>query len=396
MSVVSSALIWDHRGRTKKGCEGPLEYRITIDRKSWYVNTGVKVCRNEWKFGAVVNRADADVLNERLRILADKIEVEINRCISEGVAIDVAEIRRRVWSPLCGEKSNEMTEWMQQRIEAMNIARNTRRHYDVMIAKLNEAGLTMWKDATVENLKRWDEMLRGLKSKRYKQKDSDELANVGDATLACYHAKLKSMLKKAVSEGLITRNPYDVWQPDLKKVRYDMVDYLNEEELEIFRKYVPRTQGQRRSKDLFIVQCYTGMAYCDLSSIEKTAYRKIDDRWIGTSRRIKTGVPFVNVLLPPVVEILEKYNWTLPLVCLQTYDKNLADIGRDIGFDIRLRSHVARHTFATMMLRNGVKIENLARMLGHTNITQTQRYAKVLAQSVQEDFEMIEKKMFNK
>ena len=64
----------------------------------------------------MINRADSDVLNERLRILADKIEVEINRCISEGVAIDVAEIRRRVWSPLCGEKSNEMTEWMQQRI----------------------------------------------------------------------------------------------------------------------------------------------------------------------------------------------------------------------------------------------------------------------------------------
>ena len=78
MSVVNSAIVWDHRGRTKKGGEGPLEYRITIDRKSWYINTGVKVCRNEWKFGAVINRADADVLNERLKILVAKIETEIN------------------------------------------------------------------------------------------------------------------------------------------------------------------------------------------------------------------------------------------------------------------------------------------------------------------------------
>jgi site-specific recombinase XerD len=45
------------------------------------------------------------------------------------------------------------------------------------------------------------------------------------------------------------------------------------------------------------------------------------------------------------------------------------------------------------MLRNGVKIENVSRMLGHTNIIQTQRYAKVMAQSVHDDFDMIAAKM---
>lgn len=394
MSVVSSALVWDHRGRTKKGGEGPLEYRITIDRKSWYINTGVKVCRNEWKFGAVVNRADADVLNDRLRILAEKIETEINRCIDMGIAVDVAKIRERVWSPMVGESSNDMIVWMSEKIKNKKISKNTRAHYDVMVKQLEIAKITSWKDVTVERLREWDAQLRGLKSKKARQKEIEGMKCVGDATLACYHAKLKSMMRKALAEGMIERNPYDVWQPELKKVRYDMVDYLSEDEVERLREFEPRTRGQKRSKDLFIFQCFTGMAYADLSRFEKTAYRKIDNRWIATAKRVKTGVPFVNVLLPPVVEILEKYDWTLPIVCLQTYDKNLADIGREIGFDIRLRSHVARHTFATMMLRNGVKIENLARMLGHTNITQTQRYAKVLAVSVQEEFEMIEKKLF--
>ena len=66
------------------------------------------------------------------------------------------------------------------------------------------------------------------------------------------------------------------------------------------------------------------------------------------------------------------------------------------GITTPLHSHLARHTFATYMLRNGVKIENVSKMLGHTNITQTQRYAKVLAQSVQEDFDMIAEKMKKK
>lgn len=63
------------------------------------------------------------------------------------------------------------------------------------------------------------------------------------------------------------------------------------------------------------------------------------------------------------------------------------------GITTRLHSHLGRHTFATWMLSNGVKIENVSRMLGHTNITQTQRYAKVIAQSVHDDYDMIRAKL---
>jgi site-specific recombinase XerD len=71
------------------------------------------------------------------------------------------------------------------------------------------------------------------------------------------------------------------------------------------------------------------------------------------------------------------------------YNRALKALGASAGISIPLHSHLARHTFATFMLRNGVKIENLSKMLGHTNISRTQRYAKVLAQSVHEDFTKI-------
>jgi site-specific recombinase XerD len=63
-----------------------------------------------------------------------------------------------------------------------------------------------------------------------------------------------------------------------------------------------------------------------------------------------------------------------------------------IGIE-KLHSHMGRHTFATMMLSKGAKIENVSRMLGHTNITQTQRYAKVLAKDVYDDFEKVAAKI---
>ena len=162
MSIVSSTIVFDHRGRTKKGCEGPLEYRITIDRKSWYINTGVKVCRNEWKFGAVINRANADVLNERLRILAEKIESEINRRIDSGETIDVAEIREKVWMPKNENKATDMIDWMNRRISGLDISRNTRLHYYSLVAKLEANGITCWKDVTVANLQRLTESLKKL------------------------------------------------------------------------------------------------------------------------------------------------------------------------------------------------------------------------------------------
>lgn len=106
-------------------------------------------------------------------------------------------------------------------------------------------------------------------------------------------------------------------------------------------------------------------------------------------QRIKTGVPYISQLLPPVVEVLEKYDWQVPKIDNADYNHALKLLGAAAGIKTKLHSHMARHTFATFMLRNGVKIENVSKMLGHTNITQTQRYAKVLAQSVHDDFNRI-------
>jgi site-specific recombinase XerD len=75
------------------------------------------------------------------------------------------------------------------------------------------------------------------------------------------------------------------------------------------------------------------------------------------------------------------------------YNHELKTIGLLAQTSLPLHSHLARHTFATWMLSNGVKVENLRRMLGHKNIQQTMRYAKVLAQSVHDDYAMVEAKL---
>jgi integrase len=149
------------------------------------------------------------------------------------------------------------------------------------------------------------------------------------------------------------------------------------------------------ARDLFIFQMYTGLAYIDTQRFDATQYREVDGKWKFIGERVKTGVPYVSMLLPPVVEVLKKYDWHVPIMNNQKYNQLLKAIGMVIGIE-RLHSHMGRHTFGTWMLSNGAKIENVSRMMGHTNITQTQRYAKVLAKDVYDDFDMVAEKLEKK
>jgi integrase len=140
---------------------------------------------------------------------------------------------------------------------------------------------------------------------------------------------------------------------------------------------------------------YTGLSYSDTQAFDFGQYKKVKGKWINTGERIKTGVAYVSSLLPPAVAVLEKYGWTVPKIDNADYNHLLKVVGTMANIPTKMHTHLARHTFATWMLRNGAKIENVSRMLGHTNIRQTQRYAKVLAESVHEDFDKVAKKKFN-
>lgn len=118
---------------------------------------------------------------------------------------------------------------------------------------------------------------------------------------------------------------------------------------------------------------------------KKTEKKK---QWVYVGERKKTGVQYVSVLLPPVVEVLERHGWKVPQMSNQKYNYTLKTLGAAIGIP-RLHSHLARHTFATYMLSRGVKVQNVMRMMGHRRIEQTLKYAKILTKDVQEEYERV-------
>lgn len=395
---TTTAIVLDRKGRAKEGKESMLDIRITSNRRHVYLSTGIKVRKCEWIAGQVVNRLDAKSLNERLAIIYEKVGRAVNEAIAADRQIDVATIRKRVWAEIEMQSGKPvLLDWIHKQIPLLDIDEGTRKHYYPLENRLEEWGqMRTWEDVTTEKLYEFDAWLHSLHKP---QSEAARLAGVvperlSNAGVYNYHKTLKALLNRARRMGKIATNPYELLRGQFKRGDKENTEYLTEEEMMRIRTLpLPKGSTLDIARDLFIFQMFTGLAYSDAEAFDFKRYKKVDGTWRYVGQRIKTGVPYVSELLPPAVEVLQKYGGTVPQINNADYNHRLKEIQRLAGIETRLHSHLARHTFATWMLANGAKIENVARMLGHENIVTTQRYAKVLATSVHEDYGKVRGKL---
>ena len=106
--------------------------------------------------------------------------------------------------------------------------------------------------------------------------------------------------------------------------------------------------------------------------------------------RQKTGEEFYIVLLPKAIHILKRYDYRLPLISNQQYNMRLKIVADAAALDKQLTSHMGRHTYATICLNSGIKIEVLAKMMGHSDIKTTQIYARMINTTVENAYDVLE------
>lgn len=157
-------------------------------------------------------------------------------------------------------------------------------------------------------------------------------------------------------------------------------------------------------KDYFVFCCFTGLAYIDVVNLKSSSVSVgIDgNRWLVFDRK-KTGTISRVPLLDPALEIIDKYRNhpsavhrgnVFPSISNQKLNSYLKEIGDICGISKPLTFHLARHTFATTVtLSNGVPIESVSKMLGHTKISTTQIYAKVVEKKLGLDMDMLRQKI---
>jgi integrase len=195
---------------------------------------------------------------------------------------------------------------------------------------------------------------------------------------------------------ILEKNPFNLYSG---KIKVTDATYLTADELKRIENKIFSIDRLERVKDIFLFSCYTG--YSPIDALKLTRKNIIQDAdknlWIKTNRQ-KTGTKANVPILPPVLKIINKYQFEgdelLPKISNQKMNAYLKEIADLVGIDKNLTWYVARHTFATTVtLGNGVKMENVSAMLGHTTIKQTQHYAKVLDQNVGRDMQKLKDKL---
>ena len=406
--MIKTAIIYNHRGRFGKDGTAPVEVRVTVNRRAYYINTGVHIRAREWKHDRVCNCEGEEMLNERIGIMLARVDKIVNEHLKNETELDIDfdEVRRLVRSPdkrvkrkiyngdvlAIVQDAEDMTVWMQDEVEKLDVAHGTMNHYKVSVAALIESGtMRKWSELTVENVHRFDAFLHTIKKH---QTDAEVKAKkpveyISQATVRNYHKDIKALLGRALKFGLITANPYDRMKGEIKRGDKETVEFLTDAERDRIEGLTINDSMLATVRDVFVFQCYTGMAYSDAMAFSLDKCQRVGENLTYSAPRVKTGVVFYIRVLPKALAIAEKYGGRLPDVADQTCNSNLKTIATVTGITKRLTTHVGRHTFATWMLRNGVPIERVSKMLGHRRITQTQRYAKVLAEDVFAEFDKV-------
>ena len=216
-----------------------------------------------------------------------------------------------------------------------------------------------------------------------------EDCGLSQSTAWVYQIPLKHLAAVALSRGLIKSNPFAMFHisPDVKER-----SFLTESELRKMMDISLKGRVINLARDLFVLSCWTGLSFVDMKNLTKDRLvEHKNELWI-VSRRKKTNKPFQTKVLEPAADIIKKYrkknkgSYCFKIGCYNYLNTKLKEIAKLCGINKRLSFHCARHTFATMAINNGMSIESVSQILGHSSIKTTQIYTRITVSKLDSDF----------
>ena len=227
---------------------------------------------------------------------------------------------------------------------------------------------------------------------------------ISNNTAVKYITNFKKIVLRAIDKEIITHDPFKRFKA--KKIKVPKKP-LSSHELELLENHNFTTPRLAAVRDIFVFQCYTGLAYIDAFNLKKTDVKiGIDGEiWIITERQ-KTGGNINIPLLPKAQAIMERYkdhpvcverNSVLPVTSNQKMNAYLKEIADLCGIQSTLNTHKARRTFgSTVTLNNDVPIHVVKEMLGHQSVKQTEEYAITEQKSIGKEMKQLQERLSSK
>lgn len=284
------------------------------------------------------------------------------------------EIQRNTLISLYDIKVEQKTNLVGKTIRETTLAKylaTRRRIFDFIQHQYNKADLPI-KDVDFQFVTDYEVYLRSV-------------CNCGHNSCVKHLRYLKQIISIALKNRYISDDPFDDYKLGYKTVNKE---FLIESEIKKLMKKKFSAKRLEEIRDVFLFQIFTGLAYIDAANLTKDNIFEdgVGQKWIRLTRQkssVQANIPLLDVPL----SILKKYSRLengklLPIHTNQKMNEYLKEIAALCGINKRLTTHCGRHSFSTLMLTKGVSIESVSKMLGHTNITTTQIYAKVLNQKI--------------
>jgi integrase len=389
------------KARLKPNGEIPIYVRITLSSKRVELSTGIFTLPEKWDESGqqIKGRTEnAQVINNRLDKIQSEIQDHYNQLKSSGEEFNVLSIKNKLLN--IDESKNILKVfdyYLNSILEKLNkgYSMETYKHYKSSRKRL--AKFIKYKYGKFDipldliNYKFLDAFDIYLKQK----------FKVHQNTAWNYHKHLRRVLNLAMSMDYISKNPYNKFKVGLEETHRE---FLTLEELSRIEEKQIQIERLNAVRDIFVFACYTGLSYSDISKLNRNHIRIGSDKkeWIIIDRT-KTNNRCRIPILPKAKEILKLYEnypknlsngFLLPVLTNQKMNSYLKELGDICGINKNITMHMARHTFATSItLGNGVPIETVSKILGHTSLKTTQIYAKILDHKISNDMELLQSKL---
>ena len=387
-----SILFYLRKNRPNKNGTVSIMIRLTINSKQCPFASDLEIFVDDWddKEKRMIGKSpEAKVLNDTL----DEIKVslkKIHKELSDLGSVTPEKIRNRFKNK--DVLTNNLIEYYKQKNKSLEELVKSKIKSKVLLDK-HEVNCVRLESLLKTKYKLSDIDLNDL-THDFIVDYQDYLATkykCAPNTIAKYIQFFKGIILAAIKSKLIKEDPFAEYTIKLNKVDRG---YLTEEELLLITDKKFESERLDRVRDVFLFSCFTGLAYIDVKNL-----RPIDivnsfdgNLWIYKNRQksdIQSRIPLLEIpkaIIEKYADCEEKKQGLLPIPSNQKTNEYLKEIAIICGVNKKLTFHIARHTFATTVtLAKGVSIETVSKMLGHTNITTTQVYARITDSKISND-----------
>lgn len=384
-------LFYLNTSKMKKSGKCPIVGRISIDGKSTTFSTGLEILPEQWdaKSGLATGKSkDVNDINRQIENYRIEVTNHYKDMVNNNGYVTAEYLKNALRG--IGTRHNTLLQEFSEYLEdcrkgiCINMVYSTYRMYRVAYNHLREFVLSKY---GIEDIAFGQIDYNFVESYDYYLKIEKGMT---PRTVEGNVLVFRRVVRRALNKGMIRQDPFFNYVPT--RVRPER-RWLSNEEIEKIMKTPIAHKSTNFVRDMFILSSFTGLAYVDVKNLQESNIKEMADgsKWIVINRK-KTGTPSYIPLLDIPMRIIEKYRGTgkngklFNLMNSPEVNLYLKKIAKAAGIEKRLTYHMSRFTFATTVcLTQGVPIESLSQIMGHTNIKTTQIYAEVTKTKINED-----------